>query len=124
MRLRGFVDAVLPGQVRGWAMDGDDPDRVMDVFVMLDGEVISETQASLLRYDLRNAGVGTGKYGFTANFPKLIAAERLTEVEVLIADHDGARLRLPYFEPYSRPVPADSSPAAGALKFDVASDGT
>jgi hypothetical protein len=52
----GFVDSVESRRVAGWACDSTDPQRPLEVCLLLDGETVATEQALLPRPDVRDAG--------------------------------------------------------------------
>lgn len=63
MRVRGSVDVVAQGEVRGWAYAPDRPEPVM-VQAVLNNEILGEAVANLHRADLAAAGLGDGNSGY------------------------------------------------------------
>jgi T5SS/PEP-CTERM-associated repeat protein len=52
----------------GWAWVPDDPAVTVEVEILVDGGVIGRVAANRLRADVRDAGFGTGRYGFVFSF--------------------------------------------------------
>lgn len=71
--LRGYIDFVEERAVRGWccANSGGQP---VTVALYVDGRQVSTALADEFRADLREAGIGDGRYGFTLRMPKISAA--------------------------------------------------
>jgi len=74
-RLTGCLDGVTSTQgVYGWAWDPENPEEVVTVYLFDDKDFLGEARADQLRQDVKNAGKGSGRYGFAAtlgNTPNL-----------------------------------------------------
>ncbi len=68
-RVHGFVDGFAGGEIRGWAVDPDQPNRRVHVVALSQGQVIAEALADLSRADLLQAGRGDGRHGFRLRLP-------------------------------------------------------
>src|SRR4051794_34521609 len=64
MRVRGYIDGILEGDLVGWAVDEDEPRRRLTIRGTLDGVSLGTRPASEPRRDLRAAGIGDGSSGF------------------------------------------------------------
>jgi tetratricopeptide (TPR) repeat protein len=65
---RGTISIATRTKVSGWLWDQSNPDRQCSYDLLTDdGEVIANGIASQARGDLKDADVGTGKYGFSCN---------------------------------------------------------
>lgn len=73
MALRGRMDGVLDGLLRGWLWDPDRPEEVLRGEVHLDGQPVGHARADLPRPDLEAIGFGSGGAGFA--FPLPLAAQ-------------------------------------------------
>lgn len=69
MNIHGCLDQVTPSLVVGWATDADLPDAPVTVEVWMDGAVAGTALATIYRPDLKNAGIGSGCYGFRIDLP-------------------------------------------------------
>lgn len=69
MALRGRMDGVLDGMLRGWLWDPDRPDEALLGEVHLDGQPIGQIRADLPRADLEAIGFGAGGAGFAFALP-------------------------------------------------------
>jgi hypothetical protein len=67
--LRGCVDEVASGLVRGWAQDVSAPEAPVALLVLAGGEVIGRVLANGYRPDLRAALLGSGCHGFAMAIP-------------------------------------------------------
>lgn len=69
MALRGRIDGVFDGRIRGWLWDPDDPLRRFSGRLLLDGEPLAEVRGDLPRPDLEAIGFGEGGGGFEFALP-------------------------------------------------------
>ena len=81
-RAHGFVDGFAGGEIRGWAVDPDRPNRRVHVVALSEGQVIAEALANLLRPDLLQAGRGDGRHGFRLRLPPSLLDGEIRTVEV------------------------------------------
>ncbi len=63
--LRGYVDAVGPRRIEGWAQHVDHPEAPVCLDIYADGRMIGQTLANMYRDDLQRAGLGSGCHGFS-----------------------------------------------------------
>jgi sulfatase maturation enzyme AslB (radical SAM superfamily) len=63
----GAVDVICGGRVRGWAWNADAPDTRLTIIVRSGDNVLAEVEASRLRQDLADGGLGDGRYAFEAS---------------------------------------------------------
>jgi len=80
--LRGFIDIAGPERIAGWAQTETQPERPVELEVMIDGKLFSRVLANQYRADLRAAGYGSGTHGFDLELPRRFRFETL---EVLSA---------------------------------------
>ena len=71
--IAGHVDAAREGVLYGWAWRADAPDCRLLVDIFVEGRFVGQALAHLDRPDLRDAGIGDGRYGF-----ELLVGDRLT----------------------------------------------
>jgi ubiquinone/menaquinone biosynthesis C-methylase UbiE len=64
----GFVDAIDGGRVSGWVWDKSQPERRLTISISVAGRVVGQTEASLPRPDLAEAGIGDGRHAFEFAF--------------------------------------------------------
>jgi O-antigen biosynthesis protein len=70
MTARSHLERVrAEGLVSGWCWDESDPDRAVQLVVLLDGEPVGVTVADIFREDLEQAGIGNGAHAFTFLLP-------------------------------------------------------
>jgi hypothetical protein len=65
----GHFDGVFGRVAMGWAFNSNDFSEVVNVEVVLDGRVVSESTASHFREDLLANGIGTGAHHFKCLLP-------------------------------------------------------
>ena len=68
--VEGFVDRIRAGEVRGWALDPNQPSHRIRVVARHDGRIVAETVADLARSDLAREGRGDGRHGFVLRLPR------------------------------------------------------
>lgn len=67
-RLSGYLDGFVPTQgVYGWAWDPEYPGDAVMVYLFDEIGLIGKLLAKTFRPDVKQAGMGHGRYGFTAN---------------------------------------------------------
>jgi hypothetical protein len=62
--IRGSLDGVVDSEVGGWAFDAASSTSLVDVEVLIDGEVVGRALADRYRPDLAEAGIGDGRCAF------------------------------------------------------------
>ena len=65
----GNVDVISHEVISGWAWNPLDPEECVLVDIYDAGDLLIRVRADMLREDLRDAGIGTGKYGFSVPNP-------------------------------------------------------
>jgi GT2 family glycosyltransferase len=68
----GTVDVISHGRISGWAWNPLNPEESVVVEIYDGDDLLIRIRAENFRADLRNAGIGTGKYGFTVPNPSLL----------------------------------------------------
>ena len=81
----GHCDLV-DGNIQGWVWRPADPHIAVDVAAFVDGIFLSRSTASLMRDDLKAAGVGGGGYGFRIPLPKSLRDGVTRRIEVVVAE--------------------------------------
>lgn len=81
----GTLDASTMPEIAGWVWDLKNPERVVDVEIMCDGELLATVGATGLRDDLRNAGKGDGKHAFRLATPSYLKDGRPHEISARVA---------------------------------------
>lgn len=87
----GSLDFVWNGTLHGWCWEvgSDEP---IDVEISLNGETVATVRADQYREDLQQAGIGSGRHGFSVN----LAALGATGDEVVTARPSGRTYELPH----------------------------
>ena len=81
----GFHDSADCDATSGWALDAAAVSRPVTVEVYADEEFLGTTSAQSLRTDLRDAGIGTGLYGFSFPLPARLRDGRAHDIAARIA---------------------------------------
>ncbi|MBS7792909.1 tetratricopeptide repeat protein [Roseococcus sp. SDR] len=102
MALRGRIDGVFDGKLRGWLWDPDDPLRRFSGRILLDGQPLAEVRGDLPRPDLEAIGFGEGGGGFEYALPIAVQDGAMHEVR-LIAEQLWIQIEL---DRLSLPLPA------------------
>ena len=71
----GHVDYLSRSMASGWAWIAAHPDLALRVQAVLQDKVIGETTAELMRPDLAQAGIGSGRYGFELAFREIVTGD-------------------------------------------------
>jgi hypothetical protein len=116
--IEGFVEEVLPEQVRGWAFDGERPNSHLVVDIYCGTHLLGSTNADIFRSDLANGRIGSGDHAFQFSLPtKLDEQQRAAVVVRIRSELDaGGGPELPRFLPNApahapRPVPGVTASA-------------
>ena len=88
--VQGCFDGYKKGAFEGWAWRPDRPNEPVMVEIYANGLRIGETEASLFRPDVRAAGKGDGRSGFSLPFE--IDLERSEAVRINVRVKDGPSL--------------------------------
>lgn len=67
MKLIGSIDQIKDGHVIGWCADEENLSSPLELQVEINGLHCTQVKAKKSRADVKNAGVGTGNYGFDIN---------------------------------------------------------
>jgi hypothetical protein len=89
-QIQGYVDAVEPDRIYGWAWNTSDPSERLSVEVRQGEQLIVRLEASQPRPDLVANGIGDGRYAFVANIPAIAEIDRASPLTVLAMTADGA----------------------------------
>ncbi|BBK31727.1 glycosyl transferase family 4 [Stella humosa] len=68
-RWRGYIDEATHEAVSGWVQGGADPDRPVVLEISCNGVPVARVVADRYRADLKAAGIGGGRHGFTVRLP-------------------------------------------------------
>jgi hypothetical protein len=71
--MRGFLDIAGPDRICGWAQDEMRPEAPVCLDVLADGRWIMRVLANKHRFDLQNAGLGSGNHAFEIDLPQGVA---------------------------------------------------
>ncbi len=72
LTLDGYLDEVDGYLIRGWAWDSSQPSRALTLVVCANDSEVMRIIANAPRADLKQAGIGTGNYGFAVRLPKSV----------------------------------------------------
>ncbi|WNC71295.1 glycosyltransferase family 4 protein [Thalassotalea psychrophila] len=86
--LKGYIDCVSSGFIRGWVYNKNKPKEHIDYSIELDGKIISFSTAYDYRKDLIDAGIGNGEHGFCFKHDK--QSEELSGKILRLLDSEGA----------------------------------
>jgi len=89
--LQGHLDWVDWRNFGGWALNPDDIDVPVWLEVQVDDRKPIRFLANMMRPDLADAGIGTGRYGFQLHFPKPLNPRKPHSVAIRRVS-DGAEL--------------------------------
>lgn len=94
MGIRAAIDLVFSSHVAGWACDEDDGLTALDIRIVLDTKVIGTAVADGYRQDLEQAGIGTGRHGFSADLAVPIAEGDLENLRIVASDKHGVETEI------------------------------
>jgi hypothetical protein len=121
--IEGFVEQVLPAQVRGWAFDGDRPNAHLVIDIYCGNHLLGSCNADIFRSDLANGRIGSGDHAFEFHFPTKLDEQQIAAVVVTARSAlDPADVReLPRFLPAARATTQRPAPevAVGAYQDDT-----
>jgi hypothetical protein len=87
--LQGYIDAIEPDRIYGWAWNSGDPSERLAVEIRQGEQLIVRLEANQLRPDLVSNGIGDGHYAFVANVPAIGEIDRASPIVVLAIAADG-----------------------------------
>ncbi len=82
MELRGYLEHVDRGLIRGWAWDADDPQTPVALLISDNGVPVGRVVADAYRADLECASIGQGLHGFEFVVPDRLSPFRHHMIEV------------------------------------------
>ena len=91
--LKGFLEAVERFQARGWGFDTDQPDRHLEVEILVGGQRVGTAVADGYRADLEQGGIGGGDHSFVFNFAQPLGPDALDNVTARVAGFGNATLQ-------------------------------
>jgi hypothetical protein len=91
----GATEALAPGyygnmetasctEIRGWVWDKNNPSAALSVELIEGTTVIATVTASSYRVDIKNAGYGTGNYGFSIPTPEILKNGQARQLKVRV----------------------------------------
>ncbi|MEG3917604.1 WcbI family polysaccharide biosynthesis putative acetyltransferase [Microcoleus sp. T3_A4] len=83
----GYIDQIADNQVKGWVFNRNDYDDFLEVDIYQDGIKLDTVNAELYRPDIKDAGYGTGNYGFCYDSPVSLKSS-LIVVKVAHSDYE------------------------------------
>lgn len=81
MRFLGHIDIFDNSVISGWFLDKESPDKIFDIEVFLEGELLVKTQNDIFRKDVEGIQ-GSGNHGFHLEIYSLIKKRGVVEVKV------------------------------------------
>lgn len=85
-RLKAMLESVADGQLKGWALDLAHPDIALAVEIFIDNELAArDIMADIDRPDLRRAGLGDGRHGFSLHLPNHFLLRESLSIELRLA---------------------------------------
>jgi hypothetical protein len=88
--IQGYIDAIEPDRVFGWAWNTTDPSERLTIEIRQGAELIVRLEANLPRPDLVANGIGDGRYAFVANIPAIGEIDRAAPITVIASTSDAA----------------------------------
>ena len=68
--LRGYVDAIGPHAIEGWAQNCDVPEAPVCLDIFIGRRCLGQALANRFREDLAAAGLGSGRHAFSFELPE------------------------------------------------------
>ena len=85
-RLKAMLESVGDGQLKGWALDLAHPDIALALDIFVDNELVArDVMAEIDRPDLRRAGLGDGRHGFSLHLPNRFLLRESLSIELRLA---------------------------------------
>lgn len=81
MRFLGHIDIFDNSVISGWFLDKESPDKIFDIEVFLEGELLVKTKNDIFREDVESIH-GSGNHGFHLEIYSLIKKRGVVEVKV------------------------------------------
>ena len=88
--IQGYIDAIEPDRVFGWAWNTTDPSERLHIEIRQGEQLIVRQEANLPRPDLVANGIGDGRYAFVANIPAIGEIDRASPITALAITGDGS----------------------------------
>lgn len=83
---KGFIDGCKDQEIVGWAINPKDPWKPAKVLFWIDGHPIGSTKANELRPDLKEKGLGNGRFGFRMSIPQKFKTNEKFEISAQFED--------------------------------------
>jgi hypothetical protein len=87
--LQGYIDAIEPDRIYGWAWNSGDASERLIIEVRQGEQLIVRLAADQPRPDLVANGIGDGRYAFVANIAAIGEIDRASPVSVIAMTPDG-----------------------------------
>jgi len=87
--IQGYIDAIEPDRLFGWAWNTTDPSERLTIEIRQGDELIVKLEANQPRPDLVANGIGDGHYAFVAYIPAIGEINRASPVTVIASTSDG-----------------------------------
>ena len=87
--LQGYIDAIEPDRLYGWAWNSNDPSERLMVEIHQGQQLIVRIEANQPRPDLVANGIGDGRYAFVANVAAIGEINRASPITVRAMTEDG-----------------------------------
>jgi SAM-dependent methyltransferase len=84
-RYEGYLDAVGPEMIAGWARNIDDAGQSVELDILIDGRHFARSTADSFSTALQGAGIGTGRHAFATRVPVALFDGQPHQVAVRIA---------------------------------------
>lgn len=88
--IQGYIDAIEPDRVFGWAWNTTEPSERLTIEIRQGDELIVRLEANQPRPDLVANGIGDGRYAFVANIPAIGEIDRASPLTVTATTADGS----------------------------------
>ncbi len=88
--IQGYIDAIEPDRLFGWAWNTTDPSERLHVEIRQGDQLIVRLEANQPRPDLVANGIGDGRYAFVANIPAIGEIDRASPITVTAITADGS----------------------------------
>ena len=87
--IQGYIDAIEPDRLFGWAWNTTDPSERLTIEIRQGDELIVKLEANQPRPDLVANGIGDGRYACVAYIPAIGEINRASPVTVIASTSDG-----------------------------------
>lgn len=114
--LQGYVDAIEPDRLYGWAWNSNDPSERLMIEIHQGEQLIVRLEANQPRPDLVANGIGDGRYAFVANVAAIGEINRASPITVTAMTADGDNV---IELKRQSAAPGQATPAAGPVSAAV-----